>query len=214
MFRSYVRRPSKHEVKALSADLAQMVSETEGLGPPSPELLTDCGDGEIRSILTYPDPRLRVTTTPVLEFDDHLRKLVADLALTMYATNGIGIAAPQIGEAARVFLVDILNGQPAKQGHPTTQLLVAVNPQVWTIPDKVRRDAERCLSFPKDVVLVTRPAQIFLKAHDHRGKPYALGCGGDLSRAIQHEFDHLEGYLLVDRVSSKTGRSNGKRKKN
>ena len=72
--------------------------------------------------------------------------------------------------------------------------------------EKTKRDAERCLSFPDSVENVTRPHQIILKAFNHKGKPYALGCSSDLSRAIQHEFDHLEGVLLIDHMAKKKAR--------
>lgn len=201
-----MRLPSKAQIEEMGVNLEEMAAETNGLGPPDPEKLTDCGDGEVRPILVYPNPRLRADTAHVIEFDDRIRKLVADLATTMYSVGGIGLAAPQIGESERVFLVDIMNGQPPQKGRPVSQLLVAVNPQMWIIPGKVKRDAERCLSFPDSVELVTRPVQIILKAFSHRGKPYAMGCGGDLARAIQHEFDHLEGKLLVDHMSKKSVR--------
>ena len=198
-----MRMPSKAQIEEMGADLVDMAAETEGLGPPDPEKLTDCGDGEIRPILVYPNPRLRDDTAHVVDFNDRIRKLVADLATTMYAVNGIGLAATQIGEADQVFVVDIMNGQPPQKGRPSNQLLVAVNPRVWAVPGKSKRDAERCLSFPDAVELVTRPASIILKAYTHRGKPYAMGCSGDLARAIQHEYDHLEGKLLVDHMSKK-----------
>jgi len=195
--------PSRAQIEEMGTDLAEMAAETEGLGPPEPEILRDCGDGEIRPILVYPNPRLRDDTATVIDFDDRVRKLVADLATTMYAYNGIGLAAPQIGESERVFVVDILNGQPPQKGKPTNQLLVAVNPKLWFIPGKAKRDAERCLSFPDAVELVTRPASIILKACTHRGKPYAMGCSAGLARVIQHEYDHLDGKLLVDHMSKK-----------
>lgn len=200
-----MKLPTKVQVEEMGADLAEMVQETEGLGPPEPELLKDCGDGVVRPILVYPNPRLRDETSEA-DFDDRLRKLVADLATTMYAVGGIGLAAPQIGEPDRVFVVDLLNGQPPQKGRPPSQLLVVVNPIVWPIPGKVRRDAERCLSFPDVVENVTRPNQIVLKAYNHYGKPYALGCGSDLARAVQHEYDHLEGRLLIDHMSKKDAR--------
>lgn len=201
-----MRMPSRAQIEKMGVDLEGMAAETEGLGPPEPEKLQDCGDGDIRPILIYPNPRLRDDTALVVDFDDRIRKLVADLAITMYACNGIGLAATQIGEADRVFIVDILNGQLPQRGKPASQLLVAVNPIIWGIPGRTRRDAERCLSFPDTVELVTRPASIILKAYNHRGVPYAMSCSTDLARAIQHEYDHLEGKLLVDYMSKKNVR--------
>jgi len=198
--------PTRAMIEDMSADLEEMAKETAGLGPPEPEMLADCGDGDIRPILVYPSPRLRDNTADVDDFDDRVRKLVADLTTTMYACGGIGLAATQIGESDRVFVIDLMNGKPPQEGRPPSQLLVAVNPQVWPIPGKTKRDAERCLSFPDSVENVTRPHQIILKAFNHKGKPYALGCSSDLSRAIQHEFDHLEGVLLIDHMAKKKAR--------
>jgi len=200
-----MKLPTKAQVEEMGADLAEMVKETEGLGPPEPEMLRDCGDGEIRPILVYPNPRLRDETAEA-DYDERLRKLVADLATTMYAVGGVGLAATQIGEPDRVFVIDLMNGQPPQKGRPPSQLLVAVNPIVWPIPGKERRDSERCLSFPDLVENVTRPNQVVLKAYNHHGKPYALGCGADLARAIQHEYDHLEGVLLIDHMPKKKAR--------
>jgi len=211
--------PSKAQIEEMGAHMEEMARETQGLGPPDPEHLSDCGDGEVRPVLVYPSPRLRDETAEVPEFDDRLRKLVADLATTMYTFNGIGLAATQIGEPDRVFVVDVLNGAPPQKGRPTNQLLVAVNPIVWPVPGKTKRDAERCLSFPDAVEVVERPASVIMKAFDHHGKPYALGCSADLGRAIQHEYDHLEGRLLIDYMAKKKARdlrrrihSNGRRR--
>lgn len=200
-----MRAPSKAQKAALGTDngLAEMARETEGLKPPDPEKLTDCGDGHVKPILTYPNYHLRNIAGEVDDFGEDLRKLVADLATTMYSAGAIGIAAPQIGIPARVFLVDILNGIPPEEQKVTNQLLVAVNPKIWPLPGKTRKDAERCLSFPDIVELIERPTQVILKAYNHRGKPYALSCGADLSRAIQHEYDHLNGKLLADYMPKK-----------
>lgn len=205
-----MKAPSKAQMETLGAELEEMARETQGLGAPEPETLGDCGDGEVKPILTYPSPRLREESGEV-EFDEDLRKLVADLATTMYAANGIGISAPQIGVPARVFIVDIMNGQPPQKGRPLNQLLVAVNPKLWAVPGKVRRDAERCLSFPDAVELIERPLSVILKAWTHKGKPYALGCSSDLARAIQHEYDHLEGKLLIDYMAKKKARDLNRR---
>jgi len=197
--------PSKAQIEEMGGGLEDMVRETAGLGPPRPEMLRDCGDGEVLPVLTYPNPRLRDESGEV-EYDDTLRKLVADLAVTMYTVGGIGIAAPQIGTPARVFVIDLLNGHPVEPNQPRSQLLVAVNPQIWPLPDKTKRDAERCLSFPDVIEVIERPSRVIMKAFTHRGTPYAIACGADLARAIQHEFDHLEGRLLIDYVDKKTAR--------
>jgi len=181
--------------------LEEMVEATKGLGPPQPEMLMDCGDGEVCPILTYPNPRLWSETGEISNFGESVRKLVADLATTMYYHKAVGIAAPQIGVPARVFVVDILNGRPPKDGLPPSQLLVAINPQIWVLPKKKRCDAERCLSFPDLIEIVERYDKVVLKAQDLRGSWFALGCGSALSRCIQHEYDHLDGILLTNHMS-------------
>ena len=186
-------------VESSNSDLELMVKETQGLGPPRPSLLNNCGDGDVCQILTYPNPKLRSVNSNV-PFDDKLRKLIADMAATMYTMDGIGLAAPQIGVSSRVFIVDILNGHYPKKG-PASQLLIAVNPMIWLIPGKTSKESERCLSFPGAVEIIERTNQIILKAFDMDGRPYAFGCTSDLARAIQHEYDHLEGRLIIDHIS-------------
>ena len=156
-------------------------------------------------MLTYPNPRLRDEAGEV-EFDEELRQLIADMAITLYSIEGVGLAAPQIGVPARVFLVDLRNNEAPEPGKPRNQLLIAVNPKIWPLNEKTRQDAERCLSFPDVVEIIERPVQVIMKAYDHHGEPYALACSSDLSRAIQHEFDHLEGRLIIDHMSKKTAR--------
>lgn len=198
--------PSREALEKVGPEVVEMIEATQGLGPPEPDTLMDCGDGEVKPILTYPSPRLRDVSSEIEDFDESVRKLVADLTTTMYAAGGVGLAAPQIGEADRVFVIDILNGVPPQKGRPTNQLLVAVNPQVWAVPGKTRKDAERCLSFPDVVEVVERPVSVILKAWNHRGEPYALGCSADLARAVQHENDHLDGRLLIDHMPKKKAR--------
>lgn len=177
----------------------EILKETAGLTAPVPELLTDCGNGQCRPILIYPHTALRHETVEA-SFDDDLRKLVADLAATLYASKGLGISAPQIGVSRRVFLIDLWNGREPQQGQPASQLLVVVNPTLWVLPGSLSSADEGCLSFPGVQIRVARAAKITLKAYNHRGQPWALSCGALLARVIQHEYDHLNGKVLVDHL--------------
>lgn len=185
-----------------SAALSAMVKETEGLPPPQPELLRDCPDAAVWPVLTYPhdEQLLRQSAVPVEQFDELLRNLAGSLAMTMYAAGAVGLAAPQVGWNLRVFVIDVLSGQPPQKGRPASQLLVAVNPTIWTLPSPSVRASEKCLSFPGGTAAVARPMQIAMKAYNLRGEAYALGCGYHLARVIQHEYDHLQGTLMVDRL--------------
>lgn len=190
---------------AMGEAYVELMNETQGLEPPEPDRMMDCGDGKVQDILCYPDPALRRPTEEAA-FDDDLRKLVADLAATFYASNAKGISAPQIGVSKRVFLVDILNSAPPKEGRPASQLLIAVNPKLWVMPGRLVGGSEGCLSFPKATLGIVRPDQIVLKAFTRQGKPFVMGCAADLARVIQHEFDHLNGKLLIDYLDKKQAR--------
>lgn len=147
----------------------------------------------IRTILHYPDPRLRQKAEPVVELTSEITTLIDDMAETMYAAPGVGLAATQIGEPHRVFLVDI-----ASEDEPS-DLKVFVNPeilersgsQVWE---------EGCLSFPGVSEDVKRAAHVRVRALDRSGQPFELEAEGLLAVAIQHEHDHLDGVLMVDHL--------------
>jgi peptide deformylase len=202
MKRAKKKLPTEEEIE----DVGELIEETEGLTAPDPETLMDCGDGEVLPILSYPDPILREKCVDIVEFGEPLRKLVADLTTTMYARNGIGLAAPQVGISKRVFVLDLLSGAPQKPGRPPSQLLVVVNPKVWRL-GKIARDAERCLSFPGAVEVVSRSNQITLKAFTYKGEPFAMSATATLGRAIQHEYDHLDGKLIIDHLAKKKAKA-------
>jgi peptide deformylase len=145
-------------------------------------------------ILTYPHSILRATANPVENVDNAIRKLIDDMAETMYAAPGVGLAANQVGVLARVAVIDVdyLDGQ--------ADLIVLVNPEI------VERDGdlvwdEGCLSFPGVTVEVTRSAAVRAKALDRDGKPFEIRAEGLRAVAIQHEVDHLDGVTLADKVS-------------
>lgn len=149
----------------------------------------------IRPILTYPDPRLREVAKPVETFDEDLKRLVEDMAETMYDAPGCGLAANQIGVLLRVFVIDI-----ADEDEPS-DLKVFVNPELL---DKCGSQAYRegCLSFPGVSEEVKRAAEVRVRAFDAEGKPFELEADGLLAVAIQHENDHLNGVLMVDKFNA------------
>lgn len=147
----------------------------------------------IRTILHYPDARLRQKALPIDQVTPALERLIDDMAETMYAAPGVGLAATQIGEAHRLFLVDI-----AAEDEPSN-LIVFINPEI------IRKEGEQCgpegcLSFPGVAEDIKRAASITVRALDRKGAPFELSAEGLLSVAIQHEHDHLEGVLMIDRM--------------
>jgi peptide deformylase len=147
----------------------------------------------IRSILHYPDPRLREKAAPVAVVTPEIQKLIDDMAETMYAAPGVGLAATQIGEPQRIFLVDI-----AAEDEPSN-LHVFINPEI------VKKEGEQCgpegcLSFPGVTEEIKRATKVTVRAQGRDGKPFELEAEGLLAVAIQHENDHLDGVLMIDRM--------------
>ncbi len=148
----------------------------------------------IRTILRYPDKRLRIKGAPVTAFDDSLRALVDDMAETMYAAPGVGLAAPQIGVSLRLFVIDIAgDDEPSK-------LQVFINPAFLKKVGEIAWE-EGCLSFPGIHEEIERAEKVTVQAQDVHGNSFELDADGLLAVALQHEYDHLEGTLMVDRVS-------------
>lgn len=148
----------------------------------------------IRTILRYPDKRLRIKAEPVKVFDEALKTLIDDMAETMYAAPGVGLAAPQIGVPLRVFVVDV-----AGEDEPS-RLQVFINPEFVSKEGEVAWE-EGCLSFPGIHEEIERAATVKVRAQDVTGKTFTVEASELLSIALQHEYDHLEGTLMVDRVS-------------
>lgn len=148
----------------------------------------------VRTILHYPDPRLRQKTQVVTEVTPAIRQLVQDMAETMYAAPGVGLAAPQIGEPYRIFVIDV-----ASDDEPS-QLRTFINPEILERQGEVTWE-EGCLSFPGVTEEIDRAAKVRVRALDENGQPFEIEAEGDLlAIAIQHEFDHLEGVLMIDRL--------------
>ena len=148
----------------------------------------------IRTILHYPDKRLREPGKPVTEFGPDLAKLVEDMAETMYAAPGVGLAATQIGEPIRLFIVDVATGDDEP-----SDLKVFVNPEIL-VRDGLQCWEEGCLSFPGVHEEVERAERVTVRAQDEHGETFELEADGLLAVAIQHENDHLDGKLMIDRL--------------
>lgn len=148
----------------------------------------------VRPIVYLGDPALRRPTQPVTEFDDELRSLVADLYETMYDFEGIGLAAPQIGVDLRVCVVDVRD--EGAEGR-----VALVNPRVDRYSRRTDRETEGCLSIPGVDEVVERPVSVRVEGLDVRGEPVEVEADGIYARALQHEIDHLDGILFIDRIS-------------
>ena len=147
----------------------------------------------IRTILHYPDPRLREKGKRVDAITDEVKKLVDDMAETMYAAPGVGLAATQIGEAVQLFVVDT-----AEEGAPS-DFRVFINPEILERTGEITW-SEGCLSFPGVNEEIDRAAHVRVRAQDRNGKTFELEAEGLLAVAIQHEYDHLQGVLMIDHM--------------
>ncbi len=149
----------------------------------------------VRTILHYPDKRLREKGKPIAEVTPEIQKLIDDMAETMYAAPGVGLAATQIGEALQLFIVDVAaDDEPSK-------LQVFVNPEILEGEGDITWQ-EGCLSFPGVQEDIDRKAEIRVRAQDRDGKWFELEADGLLAVAIQHEFDHLQGVLMIDHMGA------------
>jgi peptide deformylase len=149
----------------------------------------------ILKIVKYPEPVLSQPGEPVTEFDAELKKLVDDMFETMYASQGIGLAAPQVAVAKRVTVIDL------SLGKDPAQKIVLINPEVIFREGK-QYEEEGCLSFPEIREKVQRAAKVRIRAQDLKGKWFEMDGEELLSRAFQHEIDHLDGMLFIFRMSS------------
>lgn len=149
----------------------------------------------IRKVVKYGTPSLREPSKEVHKVSQKIKVLVEDLLDTMYKENGVGLAAPQVGENVRIFVIDVSTGDEP------------LNPMVFINPKIIKKSGavishEGCLSFPEAFTDVKRYANVMVKALDRHGRPFVLEAkdGTLLARCIQHEFDHLNGVLFIDHV--------------
>jgi peptide deformylase len=145
------------------------------------------------NVLCYPDPRLHRVAKPVERVDARIKKIVADMADTMYDAPGVGLAATQVDIHERIVVIDISDEQ--------NELMVFINPEiVWSSPEK-KSWREGCLSVPEFYDEVERPAQVRVKALDLNGKEFEIEADGLLAVCLQHELDHLQGKVFVEYLS-------------
>ena len=149
----------------------------------------------LRPIIILPDPKLRLVSKPVERIDEALRKLIDDLVETMHDAPGVGLAAIQVGEPIRLLVADVAK----KEEEPNPQ--VFINPEVtWRSHERATYE-EGCLSIPEYYAEVERPASVRARYLDRQGKRQEILAEGLLATVLQHEIDHLDGVLFIDRIS-------------
>ncbi len=158
----------------------------------------------------FGDPILRRKGARIEKITPEIQKFVADMFDTMYDARGVGLAAQQVGQALQVTVIDVrgikdrpstmhIAGQPVDlEAHMP---LVLINPELKPGPDTVK-GPEGCLSFPEVFADVIRPAEVDVTAMNNQGETYSFRAGGLLAKAVQHEFDHLQGILFIDRMTT------------
>ena len=149
----------------------------------------------LRPIIILPDPKLRLVSKPIERFDAPLKKLMDDMIETMHDAPGVGLAAIQVGEPIRLLVVDVAR----KEEPPDPR--VFVNPEILWSSDERSTYEEGCLSIPEYYAEVERPASVRARYLDRAGKPGEVLAEGLLATVLQHEIDHLDGVLFIDRIS-------------
>lgn len=166
----------------------------------------------ILPIVKYGHPALRQKGARIETVTPEIKKLIADMLATMEESHGVGLAAQQVGVAKQLTVIDVravtdrpstleLDGKPADPA--SLMPLVLLNPVITPVGEPVT-GGEGCLSFPEIFAEISRPGVVDVQATDAKGKPVAFRCGGLLARAVQHETDHLNGILFIDRMDKKT----------
>jgi peptide deformylase len=166
----------------------------------------------ILKVLRYGHPALRQKGARIETVTLEIKKLIADMFETMYAHKGVGLAAQQVGSALQLTVIDVrgVTDRPSTlelDGKAADVLdfmpLVLINPEVKPVGEPVA-GPEGCLSFPEIFADITRPETVDVTALNEKGKPFQFRCSGLLARAVQHETDHLQGILFIDRMEKKT----------
>jgi peptide deformylase len=166
----------------------------------------------ILEIVKYGNPVLRQKGAAIEKITPEIKRLIADMFETMHASHGVGLAAQQVGRALQLTVIDVreakerpstleLNGKPADVND--IMPLVLINPEIKPVGEPTV-SGEGCLSFPEIYAEISRQEFVDVKALNEKGKPIEFRAGGLLSRAVQHETDHLNGILFIDRMSKKT----------
>lgn len=166
----------------------------------------------VLSVVKFGDPILRRKGAPVERVDEEVAQFIANLFETMYAARGVGLAAHQVGVARLICVIDVrdIKDRPSQlwiQGQPADVAafmpLALINPQITPLGERVR-GPEGCLSFPEIFGDIVRPSEVEVTALNERGESFSFRAGGLLARAVQHEFDHLNGVLFIDRMDTST----------
>ena len=156
----------------------------------------------LMEIVTFPDPSLRLKAKPVKKFDKELQTLIDNMFETMRAEPGVGLAAPQIGQSLRLVVIEYSEEPEAEDApQPKPQRYVLVNPEIVKFSEEMVEGMEGCLSLPGLIGKVERHESLTLKALTRHGKPQKVKADGWMARIIQHELDHLDGILYIDRAS-------------
>ena len=164
----------------------------------------------VLTVLKYGHPVLRQKGARIERITPEIRHLIEDMIETMKAARGVGLAAQQVGHAVQLAVVDVrevtdrpstleLDGKPADVA--SYMPVVLINPEVTAIAPSVA-GPEGCLSFPEMYADITRPEAVEVRAMNEKGKAFSFRCGGLLARAVQHELDHLNGILFIDRMTA------------
>ncbi len=141
-------------------------------------------------VLRLGDPSLRRQAEPVQEVNDEIRALIAEMFIDLGREHGVGLAAPQVGRSLRLFIVKVDDNIER----------VFINPQIIGTSQEMLLHEEGCLSIPKIWEKILRPSKVTVQAFNERGRPFTLEADGILARVIQHEYDHLNGILFIDRA--------------
>jgi peptide deformylase len=164
----------------------------------------------IREIVIYGEPVLRIKGKRIEKIDDELRTLADDMLETMYEANGVGLAAQQVGSAVQLTVIDVSDAESrpsrmwlaGEEVDPREHMpLILVNPEV-KMEEELELGTEGCLSFPEITAEIPRSAKVKVSAEDLEGNRIEFEAAGLLGRAVQHETDHLNGILFIDRMSS------------
>src|SRR5690242_3235605 len=160
----------------------------------------------VLEILEVPDPRLRDVAKPIATVDDDIRSLAADMLETMYAANGIGLAAIQLGIDKRILVIDLQervseDEEKEGEGEPIRDPHVVINPELLWVSDELSVYNEGCLSIPEQYAEVERPARCRIRWLDEQGEHHEQELDGLMATCMQHEIDHLNGVLFIDHIS-------------
>lgn len=148
-------------------------------------------------LVIAPDPRLEIASEAVSEITDEVRAFAKDMLETMYASNGVGLAAVQVGVHKRIITIDVEQGEDRTPGNP----LILINPEIVETSEELNKYNEGCLSFPDQYSDVERPKMAKIKYMDLDGNEQIMEADGLMATCVQHEIDHINGVVFVDHVS-------------